>query len=292
MAIINVTDGSEARDIHVQQIIRWLRGDTNYVEPVSLTGLTSTSYTLSLRNRHALGAALAVFNDDQTIKLLDVANVGVVVRGDDIANTYFRVRNFANDSDVFAVTEAGVTVSGVGLVTLTGTQTLTNKTLTTPVLNGPVLDDYMDINQPVSAPSNPAASKLRLYGLSSDAIIRHRNSSGTVVQLLDNVTAQTATNKTFTAPVLDAAVVSTYNAFTGQAGAPDAPSAGTTRFYSLSADDKMYFRTSAVTRTLATVEGTETLLGKTLTSAVLTTPSVSEYMTINDKSGAAPTIGT
>lgn len=291
MAIINVSNGAAARAIHVQQIIRWLRGDVTSVEPVTFTGLDSASYSMTLRNRHTDGAALAVYDSSNTTKLLDVVNAGVVVRGKTIASTYFRVRNFANNADIFAVDESGATVGGVGFVTLTGTQTLTNKTLTTPVLDGAVIDDYMDVNQPVSAPANPGASKLRLYGLSSDSILRHRNSAGTVVQVLDDTSTQTATNKTFTTPALVGPVVSDYAVLAGQGGAPTAPSAGVTRLYSLSADDKVYFRNSTITRTLATVEGTETLLLKTLTAPTLNNPVFGDYSTINARSSVIPTPG-
>lgn len=273
MALINVNDGAAARAIHVRQILSWLRGDTTYVEPVTLTGLNSTSYSLTLRNREASGNALNVLNDGGTISLFKVANVGVVVKGSASDKTYFRVRNFADTQDVFAVTESGASINGVDFVTLTATQTLTNKTLTAPVLNGAVINDYADINQPVSAPANPGASKLRVYGLSSDSILRHRNSAGTVVEIIDDTSAQTLTNKTLTQPTVTTPTVSGYIGLVSQASDPVAPSAGSLKLYGLTSNDKLYFRNSSGIRSVATQEGTETLTNKTLTS-----PLVSDYI--------------
>ena len=264
-----MTEGSAARSIHVQQIIRWLRGDTTVSEIVAFTGVTSTSYALSVRNRDTAGAALAVYNDGQTIKLLDVANIGVVIRGSAADKTYFRVRNFANTADVFAVTESGATIGGVAFVTLTDTQTLTNKTLTAPVLNGAIVNDYMDINQPVSAPANPGASKLRLYGISTDSIIRHRNSAGTVVQMVDDQTAQTLTNKTLSTTTLSNASMTGSLQITSEATDPAAPSAGAVKLYALTSTDKLYFRNSTGIRSIATQEGTETFTNKTITSVLI-----------------------
>lgn len=47
-------------------------------------------------------------------------------------------------------------------VTLTGTQTLTDKTLTAPTITTPIIDDYLDINEE-TAPGTPSAGKVRVY---------------------------------------------------------------------------------------------------------------------------------
>ncbi len=54
------------------------------------------------------------------------------------------------------------TPAELSLVTYTGTETLTNKTLTTPIVTSPRLDDYTDWEE-VATPANPSAGYRRLY---------------------------------------------------------------------------------------------------------------------------------
>lgn len=59
--------------------------------------------------------------------------------------------DFTNDGSVFNA------IVGTG-----NTQTLTNKTMTSPEIDTPLIDDYFDINEE-SAPSTPASGKVRVY---------------------------------------------------------------------------------------------------------------------------------
>lgn len=62
------------------------------------------------------------------------------------------------------------------VVTEAGTQTLTNKTLTSPELDTPLIDDYFDINEEV-APGTPPAGKVRVYA-KSDAKLYKKDDAG------------------------------------------------------------------------------------------------------------------
>ena len=218
-----------------------------------------------MKNNHASGLALSVLNTAGTTRLLGVANVGVVVKGNAVDATYFRVRNFADNADVFAVTESGITATG---------------------LTAPVISDYSVYTGQGSAPSAPVAGKTRVYSLSADDKMYYRTSAA--IRTFATVEGtETLLLKTLTTPALSGPVVSDYASLTGQGSAPSAPSAGSTLFYSLSADDKLYFRNSAATRTIATVEGSETLLLKTLTAPTLSTPTVTDSLKITQTT--APT---
>jgi hypothetical protein len=62
------------------------------------------------------------------------------------------------------------------LVTEAGTQTLTNKTITSAELDTPLIDDYFDINEE-SAPGTPAAGKVRVYA-KTDAKLYKKDDNG------------------------------------------------------------------------------------------------------------------
>jgi hypothetical protein len=71
----------------------------------------------------------------------------------------------------------------VGAVTTSNnTQTFTNKTLTAPVLNEPVVSDYMDFTEQGSAPTSPAAGTLRVFSQTGDTLA-YENSAGTVTTI-------------------------------------------------------------------------------------------------------------
>jgi hypothetical protein len=62
-------------------------------------------------------------------------------------------------------------------VTTDNTQTLTNKTLTSPTVATPNFDDYVDFNEE-AAPSTPAAGKVRVYA-KSDGHLYAKDDAGT-----------------------------------------------------------------------------------------------------------------
>lgn len=65
---------------------------------------------------------------------------------------------------------------GENAVTTTGIQTLTNKTMTAPVLGQPLVSDYEDFTE-ASAPATPAAGKVRVYA-KTDKRLYKKDSNG------------------------------------------------------------------------------------------------------------------
>jgi hypothetical protein len=94
--------------------------------------------------------------------------------------------------------------AGIKQVNLSGSQTLTNKTLTSPVVNTPSVPTYEDWTE-TTTPGSPAASTRRVY-YKSDGILYKKNSAGTETQVAPVITAWTSfvptgswvTNTTYT----------------------------------------------------------------------------------------------
>lgn len=89
------------------------------------------------------------------------------------------------------------------VVELTATQTLTNKTFTSPVFNTPSLTgasitDYLDFLQ-ISTPSSPSASHNRLY-FKSDGYLRTLDSSGVEIILRMNPAQDITATGSFVVP--------------------------------------------------------------------------------------------
>jgi hypothetical protein len=80
----------------------------------------------------------------------------------DTANNIFKIRNEDNDAwiSVFTLDQSTDAITAIGSVTLadvvslTGTQTLTNKTLTSPAINGQTVDKITDTQGAVFTPSS------------------------------------------------------------------------------------------------------------------------------------------
>lgn len=87
--------------------------------------------------------------------------------------------------------------SAAGAVTLTGTQTLTNKTLTSPTVSGLTLSDASIVLE--GATNNAFETTLTVTDPTADRTVTFQDATGTVV-LRDST--DTLTNKTLTSPVL------------------------------------------------------------------------------------------
>jgi hypothetical protein len=100
--------------------------------------------------------------------------------------------------------------SASGTVTLTGTETLTNKTLTSPTVSGLYLSDSSIVIEGASA--NNFETTLTVADPTDDRTITFPNATGDVVL---NTAAQTLTNKTLTSPVITTPKIAlTYSAKT------------------------------------------------------------------------------
>ncbi len=280
MPIVNVPVGGQARSIHVQQIINWLRGLPSYTEPVSFTGLDSTSYALTVANNDGnstnFGRALIVKNSTSTVNLLDVQNSGVTVKPHSASQSVFRVRNFADTENLFEVSTSGVNVGSENLATDVNTLTLTNKTLDGAILTGNRVSNWLDVTQDV-APANPASNRLRLYAITGTDFIKVRTNAGVISTLVDVENAQTLLNKTLSGGTVIGITSTTFQEWIHQASDPAAPAAGGRRIYTHADGLKMIDSTSVV-KTFATLEGTETLLAKSLTTPNLTGPVITNYI--------------
>lgn len=198
MPIINPPVGGQARSIHVQQIINWLRGLPSYSEAVNFTGISSSSnWALTTANGGTGGKAFRARNSNQTITLFEVQESGVVVRPNASDSVAFRVRNFLDNADLFTVNADGtVSIGSSTPVTLTGTQTLTNKTLTSPILNSPTINSAVETSPNVANylefdwNTNPggAVNKSRVWAKNDNGIY-YTLPGGTIVSFITSLNA-------------------------------------------------------------------------------------------------------
>lgn len=148
---------------------------------------------------------------------------------------------FKANGILYSINSAGVVRQ---LATLAGTETLTNKTLNSPVINTPT------------------------------GIVKGDVGLGNVDNTSDatkNSATATLTNKTLTAPVINGGQFD-IETFTDQSGNPTTPAAGKTVVFTLNKALMTIDSTGAV-KQMATLTGAETLTNKTLTSPVITTPT-------------------
>lgn len=103
----------------------------------------------------------------------------------DTANNIFKIRNEDNDAwiSIFTLDQSTDAITAIGSVTLadvvslTGTQTLTNKTLTSPAINGQTVDKITDTQGGVFAPTS---SVMRNRIINGDMRIDQRNNGASV----------------------------------------------------------------------------------------------------------------
>jgi hypothetical protein len=103
----------------------------------------------------------------------------------DTANNIFKIRNEDNDAwiSIFTLNQSTDVITAIGSVTLadvvslTGTQTLTNKTLTSPAINGQTVDKITDTQGGVFAPTS-AVMRNRI--INGDMRIDQRNAGASI----------------------------------------------------------------------------------------------------------------
>jgi hypothetical protein len=145
--------------------------------------------------------------------------------------------------------EADTSTHGVGeIVGRTETQTLTNKTLTSPTLTNAAVDGYLDIDEE-SAPGTPAANTVRIYA-KADAKIYKKDDAGVETQLA-------TTAEAFSNPMTTSGDI----VYGGGSGAA-------TRLAANSTATKKWLR--SVSSGTPTWEEVDTVKGSTGTSAIAT----------------------
>ena len=103
----------------------------------------------------------------------------------DTANNIFKIRNEDNDAwiSIFTLNQSTDVITAIGSVTLadvvslTGTQTLTNKTLTSPAINGQTVDKITDTQGGVFTPSSAIMRNRIINGA---MVIDQRNAGASV----------------------------------------------------------------------------------------------------------------
>lgn len=171
------------------------------------------------------------------------------------------------------------------LATLAGSETLTNKTLTSAILTTPAVG---------SAGATFAGSSSGTTTLKAAAAASGTLTLPAVTDTLVGLTAsQTLTNKTFVAPSLGVATCASMNGLVITSGGQiDLQSNNFTVVdfnVTLTATGNTDV-TLPTTGTLATLAGTETFTNKTLTSAALTTPTIGGAGATFSGSGSGSTV--
>jgi len=124
--------------------------------------------------------------------VLGAANGGTGV-ANNAATTLTRSGNHALTLITSGTTSLTLPTTGT-VTTLAGAETLTNKTLVSPVMNYATFEES-------AAPSTPTTGYLALY-TKTDKRVYHKNDAGTESLLAGVTTVDTLTNKTLAAPVV------------------------------------------------------------------------------------------
>ena len=148
----------------------------------------------------------------------------------------------ATDTTLARSSAGVVTIEGVEVVTTSGTQTLTNKTFTSPVITGAVFNDGSVVFE--GATANDFETTLAITDPTADRTITFPDSTGTVA-LTSDITVTASSTTTFTNKSL---ALST-NTVTGTLAE---------------------LNTAITDADIASLTGAETLTNKTLTSPALT----------------------
>ena len=118
----------------------------------------------------------------QQLPVIPASKGGSGVANNDACTTT-RSGSFAKTETLTATTSVTYPIAGT-LGTLAGSETLTNKTLTSPIVNTPVLGSYEDYTE-IAAPATPSAGILRVYATTGS--LYTKDSAGTVTQILGQV---------------------------------------------------------------------------------------------------------
>lgn len=165
------------------------------------TAATTASSDYATAAQGALAASAVQPGDDADTLGSGTATDGWVLTADGAGGAAWEAVPAGFDGAFSSLTGTPTTVSGYGIVdaaTLTGTQTLTNKTLTAPVLDGGYSEEVYALSG-TSAALDPANGSIQTHTLSGNTTYTDSLSAGeSITLMIDDGTAYTVTWPTMT----------------------------------------------------------------------------------------------
>jgi len=247
-------------------------------EDMSLNGRLNVNFDASLNARLFVGSDVSMngnlYNLGRTIHQGDVSmNSRLFVFG----NIGLGTNNPTYTLDVTGNIRATSTIfsSNNQVATLVGTETLTNKTLTTPIIASLYTSGTNLLTFPASISDNVVTRT------STDTLTNKTLTSPTLTTPVLGVATATSINKVlFTAPATVATLTLAEGSTLTTAANVTHAGAFAQTFTATAATNV----TLPTTGTLATIAGTETLTGKTLTTPTITSPAISGTATFTQAS--------
>ena len=161
------------------------------------TGLTLTNATFSITNTGTAGtygsaSTVPVLTTNAQGQVTGVTNTAIAISASSITSGVLPIANGGTGASDAA---AARTALGAGDVSLTGTQTLTNKTLTDPAIIGTILEDIFTITDGAAFEIDPSNGSIQLITLGASRTPKATNfvNGESVTLMVDDGSAYTLT---------------------------------------------------------------------------------------------------
>ena len=161
------------------------------------TGLTLTNATFSITNTGTAGtygsaSTVPVLTTNAQGQVTGVTNTAIAISASSITSGVLPIANGGTGASDAA---AARTALGAGDVSLTGTQTLTNKTLTDPAIIGTILEDIFTISDGAAFEIDPGNGSIQLITLGASRTPKATNFANgeSVTLMVDDGSAYTLT---------------------------------------------------------------------------------------------------